>query len=137
MALLLGTVFFGQTYDTSGALNVNASIFVSITNLSFANLYPVLLVFCMELPIFLREHFNGTYRVDSYFITKQLAELPIYLTTPVIYVSIYYWMVGLNPDIDRFFIALLIFELLVQTVISFGRVFSQLFLPAQGRNLAY
>ena len=132
MALLLGTVYFGQTYDTSGVLNVNGAIFVGITNLSFGNLFPVLLVFCMELPIFLREHFNGTYRVDTYFITKQLAELPIYLTTPIIFTSIFYWMVGMNPDIDRFFIALLIFELLVQTVISFGRVLSQLFFPAQG-----
>jgi hypothetical protein len=28
-------------------------------------------VFCMELPIFLREHFNGMYRTDVYFIRDQ------------------------------------------------------------------
>ncbi|CAG0919855.1 unnamed protein product, partial [Notodromas monacha] len=27
-------------------------------------------VFCQELPIFLREHFNGMYRVDVYFLSK-------------------------------------------------------------------
>ena len=55
-------------------------------------------VFCLELPIFMREHFNGTYRVDTYFITKQMAELPIFLTLPIVFTSIVYWMVSKSPS---------------------------------------
>ena len=75
----------------------------------------------MELPIFLREHFNGSYRVDTYYITKQLAELPIFLVLPCVFVSIFYWMVGLNSEIDRFFICMGIIVLLVQVVLGFGK----------------
>lgn len=51
----------------------------------------------MELPIFLREHFNGMYRTDVYFLTKQLAEFPIFVITPILFTAIFYFMVGLNP----------------------------------------
>ena len=75
-------------------------------------------MFCAEVPILIREHLNGNYRIDAYYITKQLADLPIYLTTPVIFGSIFYWIVGLNPDAGRFFLTLLILVLFVQAVIS-------------------
>ena len=51
----------------------------------------------MELPIFLREHFNGMYRTDVYFLCKQLAEFPIFVITPIMFTAIFYFMVGLNP----------------------------------------
>lgn len=76
----------------------------------------------MELPIFLREHFNGAYRTDTYFITKQLAELPIFLIFPAVLVTIMYWMIGLNPAADRFFMCILIAILLVQVITSFGQL---------------
>ena len=56
----------------------------------------------MELPIFLREHFNGMYRTDVYFICKQLAEFPIFLIIPILYAAIIYFMVGLNPLFMRY-----------------------------------
>ena len=94
--------------------------------MTFSNMFPVVNVICMELPIFLREHFNGMYRADVYFITKQLAELPVFLITPVIFVGIIYYMVGLNPALDRFLIAIGIAELETQAVVSFGEKLSVL-----------
>ena len=72
----------------------------------------------MELPIFLREHFNGMYRADIYFICKQLAEFPLFLITPVMFNAIYYYMVGMNQEsFDKFLISCLI--LLIVTQVSF------------------
>ena len=68
----------------------------------------------------MREHFNGAYRVETYYLTKQLAELPIFLVLPVIFTSIMYWMVGLNPEFERFVICALIILLLTQVVVSWG-----------------
>ena len=51
----------------------------------FSNMFAVINVFCLELPIFLREHFNGMYRTDTYFICRQLAELPIFLFLPLVF----------------------------------------------------
>lgn len=76
------------------------------------------------MPIFLREHFNGMYRCDVYFICKQLAELPIFLFIPILFISVFYWMVGLNPAVERFFYAIIIVELLTQVVVGFGYLIS-------------
>ena len=68
----------------------------------------------MELPIFLREHFNGMYRTDVYFLCKQIAEFPLFIITPLLFNAIYYWMVGMNEDVDRFFISCAILLMVTQ-----------------------
>ena len=55
------------------------------------------------------------------YVTKQLAELPLFLITPILFVGIMYYMVGLNPLFERFLIATAILELLTQVVVSFGK----------------
>ena len=72
----------------------------------------------MELGIFMREHFNGMYRTDTYYLTRQMAEIPVQVLTSIIFTSIFYWMVGMNPDISRFLITCLINILLVQVIIK-------------------
>jgi len=124
IALILGAVYFGQEYTEEGVMSMNGAIFLFITNMTFSNMFAVINVICMELPIFLREHFNGMYRTDVYFLTKQLAELPLFLITPVIFIGIMYFMIGLNPAFERFAIACGILELLTQVVVSFGYLIS-------------
>lgn len=75
----------------------------------------------MELPIFLREHFNGMYRTDVYFLSKTLAEVPLYILFPFGFISITYYMVGFNPDFDRFLIACLVVVLVANVACSFGK----------------
>ena len=41
--------------DQDGVQNINGVLFLVITNSSFANLFPVLQSFPLELPIFLRQ----------------------------------------------------------------------------------
>ena len=43
-------------------------------------------------------------------------DLPLYLLEPVILTTILYWMVGLNPDVLRFFIACGIILLVTQVL---------------------
>jgi len=120
LALILGVVYLQQDLDQKGIQNINGALFVLLTNLSFGNIFAVVNIFCSELPIFKREHYGGMYRVDTYFIAKQLVDLPLYLVEPVILTSILYWMVGLNPDVLRFFIACGIILLVTQVVLSVG-----------------
>ena len=68
----------------------------------------------METPIFLREHFNGMYRTEVYYLSKQIADLPMFLITPVISVTLFYFMVGMNLAADRFFWCILIAILVTQ-----------------------
>ena len=120
ISLILGAIFFGQEHTTAGVTSINGALFLMIANINNM-LISVVNVFCMELPIFLREHFNGMYRAYVYFLTKQLAELPVFIMTPVIFVSVIYFMVGLNSEVEKFFIAIGITELQTQAVVSFGK----------------
>ena len=126
IALVLGAVYFGQ--ELSGEanakgeaiMNINGVLFLLITNMTFSNMFAVINVFCLELPIFLREHFNGMYRTDTYFICRQLAELPIFLLLPLVFLAVIYYMVGLNAPFAKFATTLAIIELMTQAVASFG-----------------
>ena len=72
LALILGVVYLQQDLDQKGIQNINGALFVLLTNLSFGNIFAVVNIFCSELPIFKREHYGGMYRVDTYFIAKQV-----------------------------------------------------------------
>lgn len=80
-------------------------------------------VFCAELPIFLREHRNGMYRTDVYFLCKTLAEAPIFIAVPFLFTIIAYPMIGLYPGIDHFFITAGIVALVANVSTSFGMLF--------------
>ena len=46
-------------------------------------------------------------------------DLPLYLVEPVILTTILYWMVGLNSDVGRFFVACGIVLLVTQVALLF------------------
>ncbi|TRY74914.1 hypothetical protein TCAL_04988 [Tigriopus californicus] len=134
VSLVLGFIYYGQKHDQAGIMNINGAIFIIITNLSFENIFAVIMVFCNELPIFLREHANGMYRTDVYLICKQLVETPVFIITTTITVVILYWMTGMNPDPIRFLGALGIALLLTQVIVSFGYMISCIVPNAQVGN---
>ena len=53
-----------------------------------------------------REHFNGMYRTDAFFFAKQVVEMPLYILEATIMFTLIYWIANLNPEAERFFIAL-------------------------------
>nr|CAD7460512.1 unnamed protein product [Timema tahoe] len=77
-------------------------------------------VFCAELSVFKREHFNGMYRTDVYFLCKTIAEIPVFIAIPVIFISTSYYMIGLNPGSERFMMAVIIFTLVSNVATSFS-----------------
>ena len=77
-------------------------------------------VFCSELPIFLRENKNGMYRTDVYFLSKTAAEIPIFIAVPIIFTSVSYFMIGLYPNAEHFFITVGIVALVANVSTSFG-----------------
>lgn len=74
----------------------------------------------MELPIFLRDHFNGMYRTDVYVISKMIADLPFQLLNAFIFIALPYYLIGFNPDLDRFLIIVGILVLVAMVAASFG-----------------
>ncbi|KZS03063.1 ATP-binding cassette sub-family G member 4 [Daphnia magna] len=120
IALLIALIYQGQSMDASSSLNIQGVLFLFLTNATFENVFAVINTFSFELPIFLREHFNGMYRTDVYFLSKTFAELAIYIFFPFVAFAIPYYIIGLNPLVERFFIGAGIVILVTNVATSFG-----------------
>ena len=72
----------------------------------------------------MREHGNGMYRTDVYFLAKTMAEFPLYILFPTAFVSICYFMIGLNGNVNNFFICVGIVILVANCAASFGGFYS-------------
>ncbi|XP_071526746.1 protein white isoform X2 [Panulirus ornatus] len=131
IALLIGMIYWGQKLTQEGITNINGALFLLLTNMTFQNVFGVVSTFCAQLPIFLREHFNGMYRTDVYFLSKMLAELPFHIFYPFAFVAIAYHMVGFTDDYVNFFICASIVILVANCAISFGYMIS-----CMARNLS-
>ncbi|XP_054724470.1 protein white-like [Uloborus diversus] len=124
VSLLLGLIYLNQAYDQNGIMNLNGALFLALTNITFHNLFSVINTFCLEKPIFLREHWNGMYRADVYFLCKTIAEAPFIILMTAMFVSILYWLIGLNSDYKAFLTCVAVTVLIANTAASFGYMIS-------------
>lgn len=143
VSLLIGIIFYGQKLDQDGVMNLNGSLFLFLTNMTFQNVFAVInvriqiyefvrenlcfehfQVFSIEQPIFLRESRGRLYRASSYFLGKSIAELPLFLAIPIIFTCISYPMVGLRGGISYFATAVGIVTLVANVATSFGYLIS-------------
>ncbi|OTF74946.1 hypothetical protein BLA29_008525 [Euroglyphus maynei] len=103
---------------------MNGALFLLLVNMTMQNAFAVINVFCSELPIFIREHNNGMYTVDAYFLCKNLAEIPIFVCIPIIFVTIYYYTLNLYPSFDSYLYCMLIAVIISSCGVSFGYLIS-------------
>ncbi|CAG0906112.1 unnamed protein product, partial [Darwinula stevensoni] len=73
LAILLGLVFADVQVNQKGIQDIGGAIFAFVTENSFPSMYGVLNVFPSELPVILREHQGGLFRVDAYYIAKMIS----------------------------------------------------------------
>lgn len=102
-------------------MNINGVIFLSIISLTMQNLFSVIHVFSLEVVIFLRESKRKLYRSSAYFLGKSIAELPLNILIPIIYMAILWPMANLFlDDWHRFLTGLTILIIISQVATSFG-----------------
>lgn len=117
LGLFIGGLYFNDgrdaytTYIDAQAI-IGFFFFISIANMMMT-LSPTSLVFPMERQIFLKEESSRLYDVFTYFITKNMVEVPYMVISPLLSVVIFYWMIGLANTVSQFF-----FFYLVTVVVS-------------------
>ncbi|EYC09168.1 hypothetical protein Y032_0062g3395 [Ancylostoma ceylanicum] len=126
-ALITGFVYFGTPINSDTIISINGILFNHIRNINFMLQFPAVPAITMELPIVLRENTNGIYTTTSYFIGKNIAELPQYIILPAIYNLIVYWMAGLVPNLWTFLFATLICALMTNVAISISYAVATVF----------
>ncbi|WVZ19066.1 hypothetical protein V8G54_006388 [Vigna mungo] len=65
-----------------------------------------------------KERSSGMYRLSSYFMSRVVADLPMELVLPTIFLVIIYWMTGLKANVVNFMCTLL--SLLLSVLVSQG-----------------
>ncbi|CAG0883847.1 unnamed protein product [Darwinula stevensoni] len=124
VALIQGLMFMGQRLDAEGVLNISGALFLLVANMTFQNAFAVVSVFCAEYPIFEREQQAGLYRVPVYFVSRSLAELPLFVLLPIVFTLPTYFLIGLQRSASKFFVALAVNILVSNAACSFGYMIS-------------
>lgn len=131
MALLLGLLYLQLGLDQEDIQNRQGALFFVTVNGLFSATMAVITIFGGEKPVFQREHGNGFYGLPAYFFSKLLVELPFQIVFPLLFVSIYYFMVGFQAVASKFFIACLIMIAMTLCGMALG-----IFLAASFNDLA-
>jgi len=123
LAIYTSGVFFRFDGNYTERLNWRALtgffFFMSISTMMNA-LNPVELVFPSERGVFLKEEGAKLYSTFSYFLSRNIVELPTSIIFPMLMTLIMYWFVGLSSTVDQFFIFYLVAYLLTLNGISLG-----------------
>ncbi|TKY49069.1 ABC transporter G family member 9 [Spatholobus suberectus] len=84
----------------------------------FVPLFQAIFTFPQELMMLEKERSSGMYRLSSYFMSRMVADLPMELVLPTIFLFITYWMAGLKANAVNFLCTLL--TLLLNVLVSQG-----------------
>ena len=68
----------------------------------YLNFQPTVIVFQGEKPIYVRERDSGMYDVWTYATTKLIAEIPIMLFVPFLFLIVIYFAIGLTDAVSNF-----------------------------------
>ncbi|CAN8076591.1 unnamed protein product [Agarophyton chilense] len=75
-----------------------------------------------------KDRASGAYRLSAYYFAKSMMETPVDMLTPIVFSSIVYWVVGLNPKISAFVLYIVVLVLDVLVAQSVGLLVSALFM---------
>lgn len=78
-----------------------------------------------------KERQSRSYRLSAYFLSKQIAELPLILIKPALFTIVVYWVTDLLPDFGRFMAYLVVILLNTLTSQGFGYFFGASLLNVQ------
>lgn len=84
----------------------------------FFPLFNAIFAFPLERPMLNKERSSGMYRLSSYYMARTAGDLPMELVLPTVFVTVTYWMGGLNPSLLPFLLTLLI--VLLNVLVSQG-----------------
>ncbi|KAI9352051.1 P-loop containing nucleoside triphosphate hydrolase protein [Obelidium mucronatum] len=103
LVFLMGFIFFKLNNDPAGVQSRIGFLFFICINQTFGVVMPAIGVFPTVRTIFKRERAAGCYRASSCYIAKVISAIPLCWSNSLLLSIPLYWMVGLQPDVGRFF----------------------------------
>ena len=111
LSLICGLCWLRMDFTEDTIPDRSSFIFFIMTFWPFQTLMMGLLSFPFERTVIEKERASGSYRLSAYFIAKSLAEAPLKLVLPTLFLIIAYWMAQINNNFG-IFLGILVFQLL-------------------------
>ncbi|XP_018537423.1 broad substrate specificity ATP-binding cassette transporter ABCG2 [Lates calcarifer] len=124
LALVVGAIFFDVQDNQSGMQNRFGALFFITVNQCFSSLSSAEL-FISERKLFIHEYISGYYRLSVYFLSKILSDIITLRTIPaIVFTCVAYFMIGLKPTADAFFLFMFTVMLVAYTATSMALAIS-------------
>lgn len=98
IGLMMGLLWFQLPYTEKTVNDRVSYFFFTMTYWVFDAMFTALMSFPSERAIIFKERACGAYHLSAYFLAKSLSEAPTRLALPLIYMTISYWLAGINPS---------------------------------------
>uniref|UniRef100_A0AAG5D8C7 ABC transporter domain-containing protein n=1 Tax=Anopheles atroparvus TaxID=41427 RepID=A0AAG5D8C7_ANOAO len=119
VGLLLGTVFYKCGQDGAFVMVNGACLFFFQLFIFFGNSMPCVITFPLEAKVFVRERLNNWYSLEAYYLSKIVADLPLQILCPSLFLAIAYYLTDQPLEWERFgmlWLVLLLLGIFAQTV---------------------
>ena len=120
MSIVIGLIYLRLGNSQTDVQNRVGAVFLMIMNQSMGSLFGILNMFAAEMPIYQREHRAGLYSSYSFYIARSIAEIPTQIIWPFLFVTITYWLIGLNDSGARYIEFALALTLTANAAMSLG-----------------
>ncbi|CAG8666069.1 1791_t:CDS:2, partial [Paraglomus brasilianum] len=124
-------IWFRLSMDETSINDRRGLVFFSCIFWSFTPLITAVTSFPLDRSLLNKERQSRSYRLSSYFIAKQLAELPLVLLAPTFFTVLVYWIGNLVDDFGRFAAHMVITMTTVLTAQGFGYFFGATLMDVQ------
>ncbi|KAI1412047.1 P-loop containing nucleoside triphosphate hydrolase protein [Hypoxylon sp. FL1857] len=104
MAIITGYVFYNLSRDQGGIRSREAALYISVGLQGYLFLTFEIYRLTLDIPTFDRENSEGCVTALPFIISRRLARLFTEdIPVPFLYAVIYYFMVGFDRDVSKFF----------------------------------
>lgn len=136
MAVVIGSIYYQLEADTQGGLQSRISaIFFTTLFCGIIHQNTVMPFVEQARAVFYRERAASAYAVGPYAMSMVLVELPYIACNTLLFVPVFYYMVGLRGDFDAFLYYTLLFFVYMLMSTVFGQFLSVVLPSSQVANL--
>ncbi|KAG7378511.1 hypothetical protein PHYPSEUDO_009969 [Phytophthora pseudosyringae] len=124
ISLIVGLIYLQLELNQKGIQNFTGGFFFLIVNQTFGSANPVFISVPMELPIIIREYRAGLYHLFSWYLSKNVSEIPMQILLPIIFFVPAYLLIGIGHGFDVYIYQQIIMILVNSCAVGLGYMVS-------------
>ncbi|TYZ65851.1 hypothetical protein PybrP1_007529, partial [[Pythium] brassicae (nom. inval.)] len=124
ISLIVGLIYLQLDLNQTGIQNFVGAFFFTVVNQTFSAANPTLITVPMELPIVIREYRAGLYHLVSWYLSKNVSEIPMQILLPIVFFVPVFLLVGIGHGFDTYLYMQLIMILVNSCAVGLGYMVS-------------